>query len=1331
MSLLDSLKLDSVKTRTGFITPDPKLALLPELVHYFLTQAIQERAHVLAKPANEPPESYLHDLSNEYSQRMDKILTDELTQLKTSYPDLSFPAMVDGKFEQVYFRFELTDADFASQAAFEKVLGKVRSHFRFSGLFVALPLPPREARAIASLLLRSVQKVALQIISNDYPATAKKIIVPPSTQETITKLLRKLDQFATRLLPDPPLLKSLPRAEAELNVAIARSELRVALPVRSIPTAPLTDTDLEKHYVGRDDDDALTLARQVRHADGTILVTGYRGVGKSTFVNRVMHHVIQYQSDIPADGWLVVPITINLAKVTGVQNILRLTLRAVRNTVIDPDTGMPRPIPGFPAGAPLPLDRDKEIQPLQEAYARATYKVTMTRGNATESKFAMDGSLGFDVSKLVAPLTGFQLPSFGFKGSKSRTQSLNRSLSLLDYDENAAEEDLAQLIRNLANRRPLYRESGPEVRIKLVFIFDELDKMDLDEGLNPMIEGLKNLFLQQYAVFILVTSKTFYYHLLNQRVKEDAMLNSYFSAIVPVPLLTFDEARRMVGDWIDWPDDVRMDIENKLLDQLTRWLLYHSYDNPRDIIRELRQMQEWADTTERPYLSDRLTKSRFLQIFAGIQECIEKVARSDSEEPQDGSASNGGGLTLISERLGGDESRLEQMRRGLYILTEQLIDNETLSLKPEALKQLRENNFSQFLDSDVEQLARKLGFKLSLLHKSLPMEVFSSLNLPEPPKLFIEYDQDALRTTPEFYRLTGRQATGSDLDVKTVASAAEVTEVKDVKELVSEAEGLAKFGTWAERRSALGIIRKVGPAHLSKSLEAFLLELSTNRVESVLQRREAAKQLTHEMLFRDPARDLTALVTQETDDEMLSLFLPLLGKAADEASKTRATDAILALFKSTRLGNTGSFVITTPLKGKNAETALTVIQAVAERDVLNEVLEWLCSTTQSAEVQEATLSTLNLLSEKLNLDQADRILTNNRFLKYFVAASRPAQLAAFALGRSAASPPGKLGSLALSSSAAAYQKLLQGTPQAILAARFESHLHTLFTPKPLYYLEMLLRSGIEDDLTHVLTPLLQAAFDRTSPELARFILGVVASEDSEPATGRLLTSLPQTPESNVRMLPYLQRSYEQLGSNYSDQERKQIDEFLQKLASPNAQATPIALPPGESFSGLAEVARAASLKSSSSNLRVPFSQTSGNELGLAVMAALTTIATLLIELFLFKRDLPPDPSITRAFLSRLLLFVADFGLVWSVSRQMSSVTNSFQRQPDIRSYSSPSISTGKTDTYIYTSLMWVGLALFYVHTEYIGPLSFLNQVMLFFLNLPAGLLISKWIREKW
>ena len=1300
--------LDSLKRKTGFITPDPQMALVPQLVKHFLMPAIEQRASSLASPQNAPVESYHKIVFDEFSKQMEKNLNDEILFIKGLQFELLFPTFLEGQLDRVFFPRELTDADFASQKSFESLLRHTRTEFGFKGLLVQKPLPTGEARVIASLLLRSAQKAALQAISKNYPPTGQKKEVPPDSIEPIRDLLKKLDAIANSLMPNPK-LKNLPRAEAELNVAIARSELRVQLPVRSIPTSPLTDTDLQDHYIGRSDEDAKKLARQVRHADGSILVTGYRGVGKSTFVNRVIYHATRYQEENPKDGWVIVPVTVNLAKVSGVANILRLTLRSVRNALINPETAEPQSIPCFRPETPLPLNADTEIAPLQEAYARAIYKVSMTRANASENKVSLDGSLGFDVSKFVAPVTGLQLPSFGLKGSKSRTQTFNRTLSYYDYDENAAEDDLIALIRNLATERPLY-EKGPNVRIKLVFIFDELDKMDMATGINPMIEGLKNLFLQRYAVFILVTSKMFYYHLQAERAKEDSMLSSYFSAIVPVPLLTFEQTRKMVIDWIDWPESapIPIDIETNLLDQLTRWLVYTSYGNPRDIIRELRTMQDWADTTERPYISDRhiaksSTRSQSLQIFAGIQKCIENVARPEEEVSSSTEESNG--LMLVSERLGGDEGRMEQIRRGLYVFTEALIDRGTLSLKPGDLEQLRQDNFSLLTPLELEQLAIQLGNDLSLLHNNLPKEVFAPLNASE---LFVKAD-GRLRATDDFYRLTKRQMTVTEAPVKP-GSASD----KSVPDLVTEAEGLAKLPDWSSRFSAIGIIKQIGASQISPSLGSFLLDLSVDKNEPVDHRREAARQLTPDILFK--ADNLTDIVATETDDEILSLFLPLLGKAADDASRKKALEAILPLFKTRSTNGSGKI-----LTGKNAENALKVLPGLATQDVLNDVLDWLCGTAQTPEVQEATLTTLNLISEKLEIDQAEKIVSNDVYLKYFVKSSHW---------------NGTLGRILRTSNPIQLSNSLSTLPPIALVGKYQTHLRGLFSSNPLRFAKVLLHFDKSEDVTHLLQTLWQLAFDRDSAQFTKTILSELENDESW-ITERLAKSLWLTPEFEVRILPAIKQAFAQ--ESYSDERRKKLDGRIAELVAAGAKpkeavATPTRikdlLESLEKDSGLSTAFKDPWPAIKHTDLYLPTHRSiEWLGWGPTLWVALSVVGTLLINVFLYKRDLPPAATLSQAIKSRLVLFFADFSIVATISlviRQVQQDTNRiFSTKYSPVSYKTRSISWSSIISYVPL----LGVSLFYVHIESLGPLSFLNQVFLFLINLYASWLLSIYVIE--
>ncbi|MEK7311653.1 MAG: ATP-binding protein, partial [Chloroflexota bacterium] len=639
----------TVAYRLGYTKADPSHALLRRFADYFLADVIRERAKHLARGDDSKIEQFRSQVDLQYLDRLKETALVEIANTRAAIeqqnPD--WLGVVSGaldtlenNLDNLYLPYPLSEADLKSRSAFAQLVRRSYSLIAEPSGIARLVTPesgdagkpsgyarrilyPEHTDVIAGVLLRSAQRVVLNIIQDDYVTPGKRTEVPDDTERVIQNLLARFEEIAERVRPYPPLAPRK-KAEAGMRVVTARAEGHVWLPLRPIPTAPLPDAELEQHYVGRPDAEAARLARQIRHADGAILVSGYRGVGKSSFVNRVLFHVQRAQAQVPEDSWLVVPITISLAKVAGVENVLRTTLRSVRNSLLNPDA-TPRSVLGLAESRPLPL-RPEEITRLEEAYLRATWKVTLSRANTMERKWEMGSSVGFDLGKALSPLAGWELGKFlSAEVSKSRAEKVYREVSLLNYDENAAEDDLATLIHGLASHRPLY-PGGPEVRVKLVFVFDELDKMDVDKGLMPMIEGLKNLFLQQHAVFILVTNKKFYYDLLKHRAIEDATLNSYFSAIVHVPLLTFAQARRMLEDWIDWegiePLKDPNNPESKLLDQLARFLTYRSFGNPREIVRELRQMQEWTETREQPYLTDRLAALPGLRVYAAMQEAI-------------------------------------------------------------------------------------------------------------------------------------------------------------------------------------------------------------------------------------------------------------------------------------------------------------------------------------------------------------------------------------------------------------------------------------------------------------------------------------------------------------------------------------------------------------------------------------------------------------------------------------------------------------------------------------------------------------------------------------
>ncbi len=319
----------------GLEPPERTVEFIPDITDYFFSEAIDDRVKYLASGAVNQEKSFREEVTREYGARVEEAIRQGLRIQPRPWERF---VELDNRLAKVKLPASFSNyVDGARESILE--------FMTIRGTFCQGRLELSEAVTAFGIFLRAMQQVALDIVRVDYPATGTGTEVPRSAEEVIRRILVSVEEFR-RLLQTPVELKSLGNAETELRVLVARAKGVACLPLRPIPTAPLSSKDLAEHYVGRPDEQALRLARQIRHADGTILVTGYRGVGKSSFVNRAIYHALGAQEENPSDGWLIVPVTVNLAKVSGVQNILRITLRSLREALLEPNTRKARAIPG-------------------------------------------------------------------------------------------------------------------------------------------------------------------------------------------------------------------------------------------------------------------------------------------------------------------------------------------------------------------------------------------------------------------------------------------------------------------------------------------------------------------------------------------------------------------------------------------------------------------------------------------------------------------------------------------------------------------------------------------------------------------------------------------------------------------------------------------------------------------------------------------------------------------------------------------------------------------------------------------------------------------------
>ena len=374
---------------------------------------------------------------------------------------------------------------------------------------------------------------------------------------------------------------------------------------------------------------------------GCLLVTGYRGVGKTSFVNKAL---LETQEHLEGEEMVVV--RLSLARGYSTDKLLRRMIRELYHAVnssgvadgLDADTY-----------SRLTLAYIRTSQQLKTVFQRGLTEI-VAKAHGTQTT----GNQGWELAPKVE-LEKFALSLGSISKGRSQTQLSQQTtseetkdqrgmeLEFLEYDDEIAENDLDGLIDRLTQqpaesvplpalepqvprrvlKRPeaFWRRMPAEARfgpwtihnyrevseatapitpitalqarphIKLVFVLDEIDKMTLTEAEN-IFRSLKNLFLKGNAFFVLVSGKEFYYEWLLKRTTEDDVLFGLFTRVYHVPLFDDQEFRTLV-------DDLLVDRTDTLPSDLMAHLLHRSKGTPREFLRALMANVKWlADGPE-------------------------------------------------------------------------------------------------------------------------------------------------------------------------------------------------------------------------------------------------------------------------------------------------------------------------------------------------------------------------------------------------------------------------------------------------------------------------------------------------------------------------------------------------------------------------------------------------------------------------------------------------------------------------------------------------------------------------------------------------------------
>ena len=249
------------------------------------------------------------------------------------------------------------------------------------------------------------------------------------------------------------------------------------------------------------------VSRIVLSNGGAFLLTGYRGVGKTSFVNRVVHQVRERlpQARAFVGDARVVDVAFNFARPLEPVELLHHIVRGLHNRLID-------------------LGVFERLDPL----LREDIKLAVTRTSATiavGNRSEVSRQVGTGDVRSCTGSAAATIAEFLEIGREQETLPTSRT------DEKAAEHDLINIAQRLTRGyvEPSTRllhwppwKKPTRIRLKVVMVFDELDKLE-DDGtqaerspLDRVLSTLKNLFTASGLTFIFVGGKA-----LHERWLED------------------------------------------------------------------------------------------------------------------------------------------------------------------------------------------------------------------------------------------------------------------------------------------------------------------------------------------------------------------------------------------------------------------------------------------------------------------------------------------------------------------------------------------------------------------------------------------------------------------------------------------------------------------------------------------------------------------------------------------------------------------------------------------------------------------------------------------
>jgi len=329
-------------------------------------------------------------------------------------------------------------------------------------------------------------------------------------------------------------------------------------------------------------------SRVLHSRGGAFLITGFRGVGKSTLVLRALDGI----ADRAAPRDRVLAVTISVARATTTERLLFAIVRRVFETLNDS---------GVLGQLPAPTRHA-----LLVAYMRTSLSFKETQSEARERSAGLDLSLG--PGKAIKAVADFTVPKLSM--SAKRSHSLAMEAAFLAYSETDVEYDLMRIVSLVdqragpdAERRTFVRRLWPSdhqdpAQPHLVIVLDEVDKLTVDQAglatIEDLLTGIKNVLTMPGVHFLIVAGPDLHDRAIRDAARGNGVYESVFGWRMYVPCV-WDAPDRLIADVIH----AGAPADASTVRSLVQYLRFKARGVPRRLLQEVNSFIAWEENSPR------------------------------------------------------------------------------------------------------------------------------------------------------------------------------------------------------------------------------------------------------------------------------------------------------------------------------------------------------------------------------------------------------------------------------------------------------------------------------------------------------------------------------------------------------------------------------------------------------------------------------------------------------------------------------------------------------------------------------------------------------------